>query len=193
VLSDEVYRGAELDGIETASMWGRGERVIVTGGLSKAYGLPGLRIGWIAGPATFVAATWSYHDYTTIAPGALSDRLACIAMQPQRRQQLFERTRGILRANLPLIEEWLRVHEPAFSWLPPEAGAIIYARYNYPINSTELVTRLRDEKSVLIVPGDHFGMDGYLRLGFGERPDYLRKGLDRVHDLLTSLPTQATV
>ena len=47
VLSDEVYRGAELDGHETASMWGRGERVIVTSGLSKAYGLPGLRIGWI--------------------------------------------------------------------------------------------------------------------------------------------------
>jgi aspartate/methionine/tyrosine aminotransferase len=174
-------------------MWGRSDRVIVTGGLSKAYGLPGLRIGWLAGPAPFIAATWSYHDYTTISPGALSDRLACVAMQPGRRQELFERTRGILRANLPLIEEWLRHHAPAFSWPSPEAGAIIYARYNYPINSTELVTRLREEKSVLVVPGDHFGMDGYLRLGFGEHPDYLKKGLDRVHDLLTSLPAQAAV
>jgi aspartate/methionine/tyrosine aminotransferase len=192
VLSDEVYRGAELDGVETASMWGRSDRVIVTGGLSKAYGLPGLRIGWVAGPPPFVASTWSYHDYTTIAPGALSDRLACAAMQPDRRRQLFERTRGILRANLPLIEEWLRAHAPSFSWLPPEAGAIIYARYQYPINSTELVTRLRNEKSVLVVPGDHFGMDGYLRLGYGERPAYLREGLDRVHDLLTSLALSTT-
>jgi aspartate/methionine/tyrosine aminotransferase len=53
------------------------------------------------------------------------------------------------------------------------------------------VTRLRDEKSVLIVPGDHFGMDGYLRLGFGERPDYLRSGLERLHALLTTLDTHA--
>jgi aspartate/methionine/tyrosine aminotransferase len=192
VLSDEVYRGAEIDDVETASMWGRSERTIVTGGLSKAYGLPGLRIGWVAGPAPFVASTWSYHDYTTIAPGALSDRLACVALEPARRRALFERTRGILRANLPLLEEWLRSHAPSFSWLPPEAGAILYARYQYPVNSTELVTRLRDEKSVLIVPGDHFGMDGYLRLGFGERPDYLRQGLDRVHDLLTSLALSST-
>jgi aspartate/methionine/tyrosine aminotransferase len=188
VLSDEVYRGAELDGHETPSMWGRSDRVIVTSGLSKAYGLPGLRIGWIAAPPAFVASTWSYHDYTTIAPGALSDRLARIALSPARRPALLDRTRSILRANLPLMEGWLRDHAPAFSWIRPEAGAIVYVRYNYPINSTALVTRLREEKSVLVVPGDHFGMDGYLRLGFGERPEYLQQGLERLHALLTSLP-----
>jgi aspartate/methionine/tyrosine aminotransferase len=187
ILSDEVYRGAELDGDFSPTMWGRYERVIVTAGLSKAYGLPGLRIGWIAGPTEFVAATWSYHDYTTIAPGALSDRLARVALSSERSATLLQRTRTILRDNLPLIEEWLQDHAPGFSWIRPEAGAIVYVRYHYPINSTELVTRLRDEKSVLIVPGDHFGMDGYLRLGYGERPDYLRRGLDRVHELLTSV------
>ena len=192
VLSDEVYRGAELDGHETASMWGRGERVIVTSGLSKAYGLPGLRIGWIVAPPPFVASTWSYHDYTTIAPGALSDRLARVALDPARRPALLERTRDILRSNLPIIESWLHDHAPTFSWLAPEAGAIVYVRYNYPINSTELVTRLRDEKSVLIVPGDHFGMDGYLRLGFGERPDYLKQGLERLHQLLSVLPAHVS-
>jgi aspartate/methionine/tyrosine aminotransferase len=191
VLSDEVYRGAEIDGQDTPSMWGRSERVIVTSGLSKAYGLPGLRIGWIVAPPSLVASTWSYHDYTTIAPGALSDRLACVALSARRRPLLLERTRTILRTNLPVIERWLGEHAPAFSWIPPEAGGILYARYNFPVNSTELVTRLRDEKSVLIVPGDHFGMDGYLRIGFGERPEYLRQALDRLHDLLTSLPLVA--
>jgi aspartate/methionine/tyrosine aminotransferase len=187
ILSDEVYRGAELDGEESPSMWGRYDRAIVTSGLSKAYGLPGLRIGWILGPASFVANTWSYHDYTTIAPGALSDLMARVALEPSRRQWLLERTRGILHHNLPLVEEWLHQHDPAFSWIRPEAGAIFYVRYNYPVNSTELVTRLREQKSVLIVPGDHFGMDGYLRVGYGERPDYLRAGLERLHDLLVSL------
>ena len=187
ILSDEVYRGAELDGQETASMWGRSERAIVTSGLSKAYGLPGLRIGWIAAPAPLIASLWSYHDYVTIAPGALSDRLARAALAPERRARLFERTRSILRRNLPLVEAWL--HEAGgFHWIRPEAGAIVYVRYDHRINSTELVTRLRNEKSVLIVPGDHFGMDGYLRLGFGEPPEYNRAGLDRLRELLSSLP-----
>jgi aspartate/methionine/tyrosine aminotransferase len=190
ILSDEVYRGAEIDGQETPSMWGRSERAIVTSGLSKAYGLPGLRIGWIAAPAPLVASLWSYHDYVTIAPGALSDRLARVALAPERRARLFERTRGILRRNLPLIEAWLR-DAGGFHWITPEAGAIVYVRYDHNINSTELVNRLRVEKSVLVVPGDHFGMDGYLRLGFGEPPEYNRAGLDRLRQLLSSLPTPA--
>jgi aspartate/methionine/tyrosine aminotransferase len=187
LLADEVYQGAERDGRTTPSFWGGYERVIVVNGLSKAYGLPGLRIGWIVAPPALIASLWSYHDYTTIAPGALSDRLARVALAPARRERLLDRTRRILRANLPLIEAWLHEHDPAFAWIRPEAGAIFYVRYNYRINSTELVTRLRDTKSVLIVPGDHFGMDGYLRVGFGERPDYLRAGLERVHEVLATV------
>ena len=190
ILSDEIYRGAEIDGQETASIWGRSPRAIVTSGLSKAYGLPGLRIGWIAAPPELIASLWSYHDYVTIAPGALSDRLARVALQPERRTRLLERTRGILRRNLPLIEAWL-TEAGGFQWIKPEAGAIVYVHYDHPINSTALVNRLRVEKNVLVVPGDHFGMDGYLRLGFGEPPEYNRAGLDRVRDLLGSLPASA--
>ena len=191
ILSDEVYRGAEIDGQETASMWGRSDRAIITSGLSKAYGLPGLRIGWIVAPPPLVAAFWSYHDYVTIAPGALSDRLARVALAPARRERLLERTRGILRTNLPLIEDWLRA-AGGFEWIAPEAGAIVYVRYGHAINSTALAHRVREEKSVLIVPGDHFGMDGYLRLGFGEPPAYNRTGRDRLREVLASLPAGAT-
>jgi aspartate/methionine/tyrosine aminotransferase len=191
VLADEIYRGAELDGQDTPSMWGRGERVLVTSGLSKAYGLPGLRIGWIVGDPALVASTWSYHDYITIGPGALSDRLAQAALVPARRQQLLDRTRGILRANLPLLERWLREHGDLFSWTPPEAGAICYVHYEHAINSTALVNRVREQKSVLLVPGDHFGMDHYLRIGYGEPPEYIAAGLARVHDLLVSLGQSA--
>lgn len=190
ILSDEVYRGAELDGQDTASMWGRSPRAIITSGLSKAYGLPGLRIGWIVAPPELIASFWSYHDYVTIAPGALSDRLARVALQPERRARLFERTRGILRRNLPLIEAWL-TEAGGFRWIRPEAGAIVYVHYDHAINSTVLVNRLREEKSVLTVPGDHFGMDGYLRLGFGEPPEYNRAGLDRLKELLASVAPMA--
>ena len=180
ILSDEIYRGAERDGRETPSLWGRTDRVVVTSGLSKAYGLPGLRIGWIAGPPAFVAAAWARHDYTTIAPGALSDMLARRALAPTHRARILARTRRILDENYPVIERWLDARGSLVTYAPPDAGAIVYVRYQRPVNSTELVTRLRVEKSVLIVPGDHFGMDGYLRIGFGEDGGGLRRGLERI-------------
>jgi aspartate/methionine/tyrosine aminotransferase len=187
VVADEIYRGAERDGRETPSAWGRYERVVVTSGLSKAYGLPGLRIGWIAGPPALVASLWSYHDYTTIAPGALSDFLARCALEPERRRWLVERARAIIRTNYPVVRDWLDAHGDLVEHIPPEAGAIVYVRYRHPINSTALVTRLRVEHSVLIVPGDHFHMDGYLRIGFGSETDYLRRGLDRLHHCLAAV------
>jgi len=184
ILADEIYRGAERDGRETPTIWGRSDRAIVTSGLSKAYGLPGLRIGWVVGPPSLVASLWSYHDYTTIAPGALSDALARRALEPARRTRILGRTRDILNRNFPIIAEWLDAHGGLFTYAPPDAGAIVYARYHHEINSTALVTRLREDKSVLIVPGDHFGMDHYLRIGYGDEPGYLRAGLDRVAELI---------
>ncbi len=187
VLSDEVYRGAERDGQETPSMWGRYERVMVTGGLSKAYALPGLRIGWIVGPPPTIERVWSHHDYTSIAPGALSDRLARAALAPAQRARLLERTRAILRENYPVVEHWLSADE-AFSWIAPEAGAIVYVRYRHAIDSLTLVNRLREEYSTLIVPGAHFGMDGYIRIGYGDKLDYLKTGLERLGALLARIP-----
>ena len=135
-----------------------------------------------------IAATWALHDYTTIGPGALSDRLARLALQPAHRARILARTRRILHTNLPVITDWLDAHADRFSYALPEAGAIVYVRYHDAINSVDLVDRLRIEKSVLVVPGDHFGMDGYLRIGFGSETRYLRDGLDRLADLLRSLP-----
>lgn len=186
VVSDEIYRGAELDAVESPGMWGRSDRVIVTCGLSKAYGLPGLRIGWIVAPATTIDALWAVHDYTTIAPGALNDRLARIALSPAGRARLLARTRGIIRANYPILRSWLDKRK-AFSHVAPEAGAIAFVKYAHHINSTALVERLRTEQSVLVVPGDHFAMDGYLRLGFGSHPEHLIGALDRIGDLVDAL------
>ena len=67
---------------------------------------------------------------------------------------------------------------PLLSHVPPEAGAIAFVRYHHAINSTSLIERLRDESGVLVVPGDHFEMDGYLRIGFGSDPSHLFGSLD---------------
>jgi hypothetical protein len=191
IVSDEIYRGAERDGVESPSMWGRAERVMVTSGLSKAYGLPGLRVGWVATTPEVAEALWSYHDYTTIAPGALSDRLAQTALAPPTRARLLARTRQVITGNLPRVEAWLDAHGDHYAWIPPEAGAFVYARYARAVNSTALVTRLRDEESVLVVPGDQFGMDGYLRIGVGEHTESVMAGLERLHAVLDRWPQTA--
>jgi len=187
ILADEVYRGAELDGRESPSFWGLSDRVLVTGGMSKAYGLPGLRIGWVAGPAPMIAELWARKDYLSIAPASLSDHLARIALRPEVRARILTRTRGLINANLPALTEWMSRHHPGFRLVPPRAGAIAYPRYSWPINSTKLMERLRDEQSLLVVPGDQFGMDGYLRIGLGNEPAELKAGLARMDSVLESL------
>lgn len=191
VVSDEIYRGAELDGVETPTAWGRYERTIVTSGLSKAYGLPGLRIGWVVGPPPVAEDLWGLHDYTSIAPGAINDRLARVALAPGRRERLLARTRGIIGANYPTVKRWIDKRAPHVAHVRPEAGAIVFVRYDHAINSTALVERLRDEQSVLVVPGDHFDMDGYLRIGFGSDPAHLAGGLERLGEQLDRLPVGA--
>jgi aspartate/methionine/tyrosine aminotransferase len=78
-------------------------------------------------------------------------------------------------------------HGGAFSLTPPQAAAIAFIRYHLDINSSVFTERLRKEKSVLIVPGDHFGMDKFVRISFGLPHDYLVEALNRIHDLVTEL------
>lgn len=182
ILADEVYAGAESHGDRTPSFWGSHDRVLVTNSLSKAYGLPGLRLGWIVGPEELVAQLWGRTDYTTIAPASISDLLACVALEPDTRARIGERTRGIVRENLSVLQEWMDDQEGRFRYRPPDAGAICYTHYDAPVNSSDFAEKLRVEKSVLVVPGDHFGMDHYLRLGFGNPEDELLEGLRRVRE-----------
>lgn len=182
ILSDEVYRGAEVEGEETPSFWGRTDRVLVTNSLSKAYGLPGLRLGWIVGPPDLIQDLWGRTDYTTISPSTLSDHLASVALEPKTRGRILNRTRGIIRKNFQAMRNWIDSQEGLFTYRPPDAGAICYVRYRPGINSSEFAEKLRAEKDLLVVPGDHFGMDRYLRLGFGNPRDELMEALGRIAD-----------
>ena len=185
VLVDEVYQGAERDGTMTESCWGKYDKVVITGGMSKAYGLPGLRIGWVVGPPGFIQEAWSRQDYTVIGPSPVSDLLATRALGV--RDKILERTRSILRDNYATLEEWLGSFGDLLAWRPPDAGAICLAEYKLSIESLALVHHLRETQDVLLVPGVHLGLDNYLRIGFGEEPSRLADGLEALGAGLRSL------
>ena len=188
LLSDEVYRGAEhLTYKDTPSFYGRYNKVLAMGSLSKAYGLPGLRIGWATAPEKAVDEMWMRHEYVAISTTMLSNKLAAMALSPHVRPRLLRRTREYIGKGYPVLQQWMDRHENTFSLTAPQAAAIAFIRYNLDINSTEFTERLRTEKSVLIVPGDHFGMDKFVRVSYGLPHEYLIPALDRIHDLIVDL------
>jgi aspartate/methionine/tyrosine aminotransferase len=192
LLSDEVYLGAEIDRPRTKSFWGLGDRVVVTSGLSKAYGIPGVRVGWLVGPPQLAAASWTQHDYITIGPNKMSDRIARVAVQPDNRERCYARTREILRQNLPIAREWIDSFEGRVTWREPQAGAIALLRYAGDEPSLSIAERVRTAQSTLIVPGSHVGLEGHVRIWLGGREDYLREGLRRIGSELGSIPLKAT-
>ncbi len=186
VVVDEIYRGTEHDGELSPSFWGTNDRVVITGSLSKAYGLPGLRVGWVIGPEPLVDELWGRKDYTSITAATLSYELATRALEPATLGRILGRNRDLVLANLDVLRAWVEADE-RLSLGRPAAGAMTLVRYEHEIGSVELAERLRVEKSVLIVPGAHFGLEGYLRVGYGIPTDELQAALGRVSELLADL------
>jgi aspartate/methionine/tyrosine aminotransferase len=188
IVADEIYRGAEVDTDESSpTFWGRSERVVVTSGLSKAFAMPGLRVGWTVAPPDLIREIRLRHDYTTLTPGMISDALASFAMQPQVRENILSRTRTIIRTNLPSLEGWIAAQGDLLTYVRPVAGAIAYLKYDLRERSTALAERIREEQSVLLVPGDMFGLGRGFRIGFGFDAQQMIKGLDRVGSVLADI------
>jgi aspartate/methionine/tyrosine aminotransferase len=134
-----------------------------------------------------VDALWARHEYVTIDATMLSNKLAAFALSPEVRPRIIKHVRDYVRRGFPVLEEWLRSQAGLFTLVPPQAAAIAFVRYHLEVNSTELVQRLVNEKSVFIVPGDSFGLDHFLRISFGLPHEYLVPALARIQELLVEL------
>jgi aspartate/methionine/tyrosine aminotransferase len=187
ILSDEIYRGSEFGGVECPSFLDLYEKAIVCSGLSKSMALPGLRIGWIAGPKSIIDDAWHRHDYTTISTSIIGQYVATRVLEPTRRADILERGRSHLRENLSEFSNWLSQHEDTFSFIPPRAGGMAFVRYHLPIGSSALVDHMRIQKSVFAAAGDWFGMDKFLRFGIGTAASILGPGLERVSQAIEEL------
>ena len=184
ILSDEVYRGAELNGEESRSFAFSTEKTIVNAGLSKAYSLPGLRIGWTVGSKNYINKAWSFHDFTVINVSYLSDWIASRILEGDRRKKILNRTKDHLNHNLNILNSWA-LDIPSIEISKPEAAAIAFAKINLNMSSEEFVFDLRDNYSVLLTAGSWHGLEGYVRFGYGTPTQYVEEALSRIKTYLT--------
>ncbi len=177
VIGDEAYRWLSVpNGAPFAPpFFDHGPRGISVGTLSKPFGLPGLRIGWIAAPPDLVRQCWSYRDYVSLSPGKLNDALARLAMS--HRDQIIARNRRIIEANLETAGKWMADRADFLSWTPPRGGLLALIKYDLPMDSLPLADHLANDYSVMLAPGSAFGYEKHLRLGVGQNPDVFRQGL----------------
>jgi aspartate/methionine/tyrosine aminotransferase len=184
LLCDETYRGLYIRPNDfVPSAVDLSERAVATGSFSKAFSLTGLRLGWIAANKQVIEECKLHRDYTTISNGLIDDALASLAMKHVN--QIYERSLKIIRANYKILSQWIE-DEPLIDWVPPRAGSIAFLRYNLKMPSEDLCLRLIREKGTLLVPGSCFGMEGYLRIGYGCKTEVLKEGLSRFKGFLNS-------
>ncbi len=185
ILCDEVYRGVEAEGVEPAeSIADLYEKGIATGGVSKAYSLPGLRVGWTVVPEGLLAAFGDQRDYSIISVGALDDLLAALALE--NKEALLNRSRSIINRNRAIVEQWLE-GEPRASWIAPDAGSAALLRLEAPVDSRAFAVGILETHGVLLTPGSAFGVEGHYRLGYTCDEETLREGLRLISDYLDRL------
>ncbi len=176
VLCDEVYRGTDQEGSGfTPSIADLYEKGISTCGMSKAFSLAGLRLGWVAAPEEVIRAVSIHRDHTTISVGRLDDHFATLALEHADR--ILARSRRITRENLSILDAWV-AGEPRISYVRPRSGTTALLRYDLPMTSAELCLALQAETGVMLLPGSALDMEGYLRIGYACATDTLRRGLD---------------
>ena len=166
LFGDEVYRELEHDpGDRLPAACDVDEHAVSLGSISKSYGLPGLRLGWlVTRDATTREAIMRMKDYTTICSSAPSEVLTALALR--NRDVLLERNLGLVARNLPLLDGFFERHADTFEWVRPTASPIGFPRVKGVADVDELCGRLADF-GVLLLPGSVYDEPGHVRVGFG--------------------------
>ncbi len=167
LFADEVYRELEHDLTDrlpaAVDLY---DRAISLGSMSKTYGLPGLRLGWLASrDSDALARIVSLKHYTTICSSAPSELLSAIALR--HREVFADRSRAIVLSNLELVDAFLTRQASRLSWVRPNASTIGFVRVEGVEDTAPFCERLVADAGVLLLPGMVYDVPTHVRLGFG--------------------------
>jgi aspartate/methionine/tyrosine aminotransferase len=175
LFSDEIYRLIEHDpATRLPAAVDVYERGISLGCVSKSYGLPGLRVGWIAcRDRELLSALERAKHYLSNCVAAPCELLARIALKGG--DAILARTRAIAATNLARLSNFFAAHEDIFLWQRPDGGVVGYPRYNGRDGVEAFCTRLAEERGVLLLPASVYRSEisslpeNHFRIGFGRR------------------------
>jgi aspartate/methionine/tyrosine aminotransferase len=179
LFSDEVYRFLEHDARDrlpaACEIYADG---VSLGVMSKAFGLAGLRLGWVVCRNHDVLRSMAeLKDYTTICTAAPSEFLSLLALR--HRREILARNLGIIGSNLEYLNDFFAGHEDLFSWQRPKAGPVAFPSVRFAAGSDDFCSGLLREEGVLLLPGRMFGAGPeHFRIGFGRRD--FRQGLEKI-------------
>ncbi len=167
VFCDEVYRELELDISDRIPAFADAyEHGVSLGVMSKTYGLPGLRIGWIATKnKTILEHIAVLKEYTTICNSAPSEFLAGVGLR--NRQTIIDRNLKIVKKNLQLFDDFFVKYEDLFGWYKPKAGPISFVKMKLDEDDKGFAERALKNKKLLLLPGWIYDYPGFFRVGFG--------------------------
>jgi aspartate/methionine/tyrosine aminotransferase len=189
IFCDEVYRYLELDESKRLpSIADAYERGIALNVMTKAFGLGGLRIGWLATQdADFLQQVGSYKLYTSICNSAPSEILALIALRAK--DKILKRTREVMLGNLKILDAFMKRHQELLFWVPPQSGTMAVLKLLLPVPIEKFSEELVEKMGVLIMPGSVFDLPGnFFRIGFGKKN--MVEALDRFEQFLRVIPAK---
>lgn len=176
ILCDEVYRGLNHAGnpfsVSIADIYEKG---ISTGSMSKVFSLAGLRLGWIAAGSEIITEINHQREYNTISVGIIDDYFAAIAIE--NKDKIIKRNLYKIKTGKEILTSWAK-SEPDIHLVTPNGGTTAFVRYNNKVSSSELCKKLQEETGVMILPGETLEMDGYLRIGYANNFEQLKKALE---------------
>ena len=174
VIVEEVYLDT-LSGVDTKPAATLGDTFISTNSVTRSYGLPGLRLGWMLADAETTERAREVQDVVEGAGATIVDRVGVVAVGQMDR--LLARARGILEPNMELLASFVE-ERPELEWLRPVGGAVAFPRLTSGADSEPFVHMAHEEFGVGLVPGRLFGCDRHFRISAGVPRETLRGGLE---------------
>jgi aspartate/methionine/tyrosine aminotransferase len=154
------------------------ERAASLGTLSKAYGLPGLRVGWCLASPEVLGKMVRIRDYLTLHLSPMVEMVARRVIEEADR--IVGMRMELARRNRALVATWMDAHPEWVRWSPPAGGVCAFPFFPGIPDTESFCRTLAEEQGVLLVPGECFGAPGHARLGFGRATEAVQDGLDRL-------------
>ena len=180
IFADEVYRGLNHNGeAYSKSFVDIYEKSVVTGSMSKAYSLAGIRLGWVVASQEVIKDINLNREYNTISISALDDFVATVALN--NHEKLIQRNLKIIKQGKQIVNDFINSEEKFF-WIEPNSATVGCINYEFDLKSKEFCNKLFEDTKLLVIPAFVFEQENYFRIGYAMNPDYLQQALNSLSD-----------